>query len=303
MPSAVPNRSRAVQEAPPHVGRHRIVRRQEPGKGTVEAAGPPGWAASDPQRRPQGGVQVVQRGDGEQSDHRLHGHPDELGKLGAPRPRRRDRPIPGPAGKRAGQIGFVQHRQRRASGGGDRVGVLGFDHLRGDVDNHVGVACRRRRSRRRRDPRRDFRRGPGHAPPSRGPPPGVRAQPRAAVRRPARRSPSRAGQRGRQQSVPARQRKSGALVPSSPARSIRIGPIARSRCRAADRASTNGGICVAEMRATVYLLPAEGNCWVSIWIRGGNIACSWATMDKCMRNPGSGSVPTRWTLARRLERP
>jgi hypothetical protein len=53
-----------------------------------------------------------------------------------------------------------------------------------------------------------------------------------------------------------------------------------------ERVLSNGGTCVAEMRATVYLLPAEGNCWVSIWTKGGYIRGSWATMDKCMRKPG-----------------
>src|SRR6202007_3262900 len=67
----------------------------------------------------------------------------------------------------------------------------------------------------------------------------------------------------------------------------------RSVCRAADPVPPNSRTCVTEMRATVYLLPAEGNCWVSIWTRGGYIKRSWATMDKCMRNPGWGYVPTR----------
>jgi hypothetical protein len=58
------------------------------------------------------------------------------------------------------------------------------------------------------------------------------------------------------------------------------------------------------MRATVYLLPVEGNCWVSIRTRGGYIGGSWATIDKCVRNPGSGRVPTHrweWRLAWELD--
>jgi hypothetical protein len=46
------------------------------------------------------------------------------------------------------------------------------------------------------------------------------------------------------------------------------------------------------MRATVYLLPVEGNCWISIWTRRGNIGRSWATMDKCVCHPGLGMRPS-----------
>ncbi len=54
----------------------------------------------------------------------------------------RDRPVAGPARQRAGQIGLVEHRQQRLPGRGDRVGVLGFDHFGGDVNDDVDVlAC------------------------------------------------------------------------------------------------------------------------------------------------------------------
>jgi len=66
---------------------------------------------------------------------------------------------------------------------------------------------------------------------------------------------------------------------------------ASSVCPAADRAPPNGGTCVTEMRATVYLLPAEGNCWVSIWTRGGYIGRSWATMDQMHAPPRVGTRP------------
>ena len=125
---------------------------------------------------------------------------------------------PSPRRKGPGQVRFVQHRQHRASGGGDRVGVLGLDHLGDDVDDDVDVDRRRCR---RRVPRRRRRRGPAPGPPCCTPRRGGRGRPRAAARRPARRSPSRAGRRGRRRIAPARRRKSGVLVPSCPARSIR----------------------------------------------------------------------------------
>ena len=63
---------------------------------------------------------------------------------------------------------------------------------------------------------------------------------------------------------------------------------AKSICPAADPTTSNGDTYVSEMRATVYLIPAEGNCWISIWTTGGYILRSWATMDKCTRQAGKG---------------
>ena len=130
-----------VEQAQPLVGRHRVGRGQEFGVGALEARERrPGWvarvrsAAQDARSRSSSAATASNPIIGSM------GTPTTRGEVGAAQPRRRDRAPRRPSRPeseptRSALFSTATTRLR----GGDRVGVLGFDHLRGDVDDDVDV--------------------------------------------------------------------------------------------------------------------------------------------------------------------
>ena len=142
-----------VQQAQPDLGRHRIIRRQKTVKGAVKDATPPGWAAST--------RSAAHDASSSRSSSAATASKPIIGSTGTPTsPEKCAQRVcasaigPSPAKHRSNRLCSappVPDVARRRC-----VGVLGFDHFGGDVDDHVDVQVGGRAPTSvHRDPRRD----------------------------------------------------------------------------------------------------------------------------------------------------
>ena len=171
-----------------------------------------------------------------------------------------------------GQVRFVQHRKHRGPVGGQRGAILGLDDLRDRIDVQVSGAMPGRHRDARPAARQVQRTRDGATTHAR--------RPRTAAGR---------GPAGRSATAVIRWSEVWRANNVRSSTKIRCLPIRLTK------SPTNQMVTSAPptREPGVTLIPAESNCWVSIWTTGGYIRCSWATMDGCTRNPGLGYGPTR----------